>query len=162
MQIHLGSDHAGFALKEHLLGRLAGRGLSLVDHGPLSYQPADDYPVYCLRVAEAVAADQASGKPSLGIVLGGSGNGEQLAANRVRGIRAALVWSEQTAQLARAHNDANVIALGARLHTLEAAAEFVDVFLTTPFSEDPRHRRRLAMLADYERTGALPPVPGRP
>ncbi|MBA3020147.1 ribose-5-phosphate isomerase [Propionicimonas sp.] len=161
MRIHLGSDHAGFELKEHLRQVLASRDVLVVDHGPRSYQPEDDYPTYCLRVAEGVAADREAGEPSLGIVLGGSGNGEQLAANRVRGIRAALVWSEQTAQLARAHNDANVIAIGARMHTVEYASELVEIFLGTPFSADPRHQRRLAMLADYERDGVLPPLLGQ-
>jgi ribose 5-phosphate isomerase B len=159
MRIHLGSDHAGFELKQQLVARLAGRGHDVVDHGPSSYRPDDDYPVFCLRAGEGVAADLASGRAARGIVIGGSGNGEQLAANKVAGIRAALVWSEQTAEWARAHNDAQVMALGARLHTVEQAHAWVEVFLRTPFSEDPRHSRRLAMLTAYEADGTLPPLP---
>lgn len=166
MRIHLGSDHAGFELKQYLAARLAGQGHDVLDHGPSLFRPDDDYPVYCLRAAEGVAADLASGQAALGIVVGGSGNGEQLAANEVSGIRAALVWSEQTAEWARAHNDAQVIALGARLHSLKQATGFVEVFLRTPFSHDPRHVRRLAMLAAYQADATLPPLPdaelGRP
>ncbi|MEE9964152.1 MAG: ribose-5-phosphate isomerase [Propionicimonas sp.] len=155
MRIHIGSDHAGFDLKQYLLQHLADQGHEVVDHGAAEYDEADDYPVYCLRAAEGVAADPGA----LGIVLGGSGNGEQLAANEVPGVRAALVWSAQTAELARAHNDASVIAIGARMHTLAEAATLVDIFLRTPFSKDPRHVRRLAMLSDYEEHRRLPPLP---
>lgn len=146
MRIHLGSDHAGFDLKEHLIAVLGAAGHEVRDHGPVGYDPEDDYPVYCLPVAEAVVADP----EALGVVIGGSGNGEQLAANRVAGARAALVWSEQTAELARAHNDAQIAAIGARMHTIEEATALVERFLATPFSHDPRHVRRLALLAAYE------------
>lgn len=159
MRIHLGSDHAGFALKQRLSSDLTKQGFEVVDHGPHTYQSDDDYPVYCLRAAEAVAADRASGEDSLGVVIGGSGNGEQLSANLVPGIRAALVWSRETAELARAHNDAQVASIGARMHSEDDAAGFVDVFVHTPFSHDPRHQRRLAMLAAYETDGTLPPIP---
>lgn len=159
MRIHLGSDHAGLELKQHLVEHLTTLGHDVVDHGPVVYDPTDDYPVYCLRTAVAVAQDQAAGQECLGVVIGGSGNGEQLAANAVPGIRAALAWSEQTAELARAHNDASVIALGARMYSIEQATRFVEVFVATPFSGDPRHRRRLAMLDAYRTQGILPALP---
>lgn len=160
MRIHIGSDHAGFELKQYLVQHLLSWGHDVVDHGPATYDPEDDYPVYCLRAAVALAADRADGRDCLGVVIGGSGNGEQLAANAVPGVRAAVAWSEQTAELARAHNDAEVIALGARMYSVEEAAVFVDVFLRTPFSGDARHRRRLEMLSAYENDGVLPPLPG--
>ncbi|REF37766.1 ribose-5-phosphate isomerase [Thermasporomyces composti] len=152
MRVHLGSDHAGFELKQHLAGWLADHGYEVVDHGPTEYDPDDDYPVFCLRAARGVVADPGS----LGIVLGGSGNGEQIAANKVAGVRAALAWNEETAALARQHNDANVLSIGARMHSIEEATAFVQVFLTTPFSGAERHARRIAMLTEYERSGALP------
>ena len=92
-------------------------------------------------------------------MIGGSGNGEQIAANKVKGVRAALVWSEETAVLAREHNDANVVSVGGRMHTLEDMTRFVEVFLATPFTGEERHSRRIGMLADYEKTGNLPPLP---
>ncbi|MDF9716341.1 ribose-5-phosphate isomerase [Nocardioides sp. ChNu-153] len=159
MRVHLGSDHAGLELKDHLLNWLADSGYEAVDHGPFVFDAVDDYPVFCLRAAEGVAADQAEGLDSLGVVIGGSGNGEQMAANKVIGVRAALVWSEATAVLAREHNDANVISVGGRQHTLEEMTRFVEVFLTTPFSDDERHVRRIAQLGDYEVTRDLPPLP---
>ena len=159
MRVHLGSDHAGLELKEHLLNWLADNGYEAVDHGPFVYDALDDYPVFCLRAAEAVAADQQDGVDSLGVVIGGSGNGEQIAANKVPGVRSALVWSEQTAVLARQHNDANVISVGGRLHTVEEMTRFVEVFLATPFSNEERHVRRIGMLTAYEATGELPPLP---
>ena len=156
MRVHLGSDHAGFELKQHLIKELPGIGHEIFDHGPHEYDGQDDYPPYCLRAAEAVAADAGS----LAVVIGGSGNGEQIAANKVKGVRCALAWSLQTATLGRQHNDANVIAVGARMHSLEEAASFVLAFLAEPFSGDPRHQRRIDMLAAYEATGVLPPLPG--
>lgn len=155
MRVHLGSDHAGFELKAHLLGHLHGRGHQVVDHGPDAFDPLDDYPPFCLRAALAVVEDPSG---SLGIVIGGSGNGEQIAANKVRGVRCALAWSDETARLARQHNDANVVAVGARMHTIEEATGFVEAFLTEPFSREVRHQRRIDMLSDYERTGDLPPL----
>jgi ribose 5-phosphate isomerase B len=152
MRVHLGSDHAGFELKQHLAGWLADHGYEVVDHGPMEYDPDDDYPVFCLRAARGVVADPGS----LGIVLGGSGNGEQIAANKVAGVRAALAWNEETAALARQHNDANVLSIGARMHSVDEATAFVQVFLTTPFSGEERHARRIAMLTEYERSGTLP------
>jgi ribose 5-phosphate isomerase B len=155
MRVHLGSDHAGLELKEHLLRWLADHDHEPVDHGPFVYDAQDDYPVFCLRAAAAVA-DEAG---SLGVVIGGSGNGEQIAANKVRGVRAALAWNQDTARLAREHNDANVLSVGGRMHSVEEMTRFVEVFLATPYSGEERHTRRIAMLADYEKTGNLPPLP---
>jgi ribose 5-phosphate isomerase B len=155
MRVHIGSDHAGFELKNHLTQHLTAAGHDIVDHGPAVYDPVDDYPPYCLRTAEAVVADQGS----LGIVIGGSGNGEQIAANKVKGVRAALAWSNETATLSRRHNDANVISIGARMHLVEDAVGFVELFLATPYSGEDRHTRRIKMLESYEATGELPPLP---
>jgi ribose 5-phosphate isomerase B len=155
MRVHLGSDHAGLELKEHLLGWLRDNGHEPVDHGPFVYDAVDDYPVFCIRAAEGVAKDP----DSLGIVIGGSGNGEQIAANKVEGVRAALVWNADIAVLAREHNDANVISIGGRMHTVDEMTHFVDVFIRTPFSGDERHRRRIAMVAAYESAGELPELP---
>jgi ribose 5-phosphate isomerase B len=159
MRVHLGSDHAGLDLKAHLVAWLVEQGHEPVDHGPFVYDALDDYPVFCLRAAEAVAAEQRDGLDSLGVVIGGSGNGEQIAANKVLGIRSALVWSEETAVLAREHNDANVVAVGGRMHPLEDMTRFVEVFLSTPFPGEERHARRIAQLAAYETTRELPPLP---
>jgi ribose 5-phosphate isomerase B len=155
MRVHLGSDHAGLELKEHLLGWLRDNGYEPVDHGPFVYDAVDDYPVFCLRAAAGVVADPGS----LGVVIGGSGNGEQIAANKVDGVRAALAWSEETAVLAREHNNANVISVGGRMHTVEDMTHFIDVFLRTPFTNEERHVRRIAMLTEYETTGELPALP---
>jgi len=155
MRVHLGSDHAGLELKEHMLGWLRDNGHEPVDHGPFVYDALDDYPVFCLRAAAAVVADPGS----LGVVIGGSGNGEQIAANKVPGVRAALAWSEETARLAREHNDANVISVGGRMHTVEEMTRFIELFLGTAFTGEERHVRRIGMLADYEATGDLPPLP---
>jgi ribose 5-phosphate isomerase B len=159
MRVHLGSDHAGLELKSHLTAWLTDHGYQPVDHGPFVYDAEDDYPVFCLRAAEAVVVDRADGLVSLGVVIGGSGNGEQIAANKVEGVRAALAWSEETATLAREHNDANVLSVGGRMHTVEEMTRFVEAFLSTPFSGAERHRRRIAMLTDYETSGTLPPLP---
>lgn len=159
MRVHLGSDHAGLDLKDHLLTWLTDHGFEPVDHGPFVYDAVDDYPVFCLRAAEAVAAERAEGRDSLGVVIGGSGNGEQMAANKVIGIRSALVWSEETAVLAREHNDANVVSVGGRLHSLDDMTRFVEVFLSTPFTGEERHVRRIGQLASYETTRELPPLP---
>ena len=152
MRVHIGSDHAGFEAKQQLAAALAERGHDVVDHGPHAFDALDDYPPYCLATGVAVVDDPGS----LGVVLGGSGNGEQMAANKVRGVRAALVWSVQIAQLAREHNDANVISIGARMHQPGEVLAFVEAFLATPFSGDDRHLRRIGQLADYERSGRLP------
>ena len=157
MRVYLGSDHAGFELKAHLVTALAGGGFDVVDVGAHVYDPEDDYPSFCFAAAAAAVADPGS----LGVVIGGSGNGEQIAANKVPGVRAALVWNRDTATLARQHNDANVVAIGARQHSLDEAAQLVLWFLETPFSGDPRHVRRIGLVSDYERdrhrpAGGLP------
>lgn len=159
MRVHLGSDHAGLDLKAHLVAWLTEHGYEPVDHGPFRYDALDDYPVFCLRAAEGVAADREQGLDSLGVVIGGSGNGEQMAANKVAGIRCALAWSEETARLGREHNDAQVVSVGGRMHPIEDMTRFVEVFLATPFSGEERHVRRLEQVADYERTRELPPLP---
>jgi ribose 5-phosphate isomerase B len=155
VRVYLASDHAGFHLKEFLLRHLAGLGHDTIDIGASEYDAEDDYPPFCIEAARRVLADSGS----LGVVIGGSGNGEQIAANKVDGCRAALGWSVETARLARAHNDAQVIALGGRMHTEQQAAEIVEAFLDTPFSGDPRHQRRIEQLAEYERTGIPPAIP---
>lgn len=146
MRVHIGCDHAGFELKNYLVAELTKEGHELVDHGPQTYDAEDDYPAFCIATGEAVVADPGS----LAIVIGGSGNGEQIAANKAVGTRAALAYDHDTATLARQHNDANVISLGARMHTQEEALELAKLFLDTPFSGDPRHVRRIGQLADYE------------
>jgi len=158
MRVHIGSDHAGFELKAHLVGWLGEQQYEVVDHGALDYDPVDDYPPYVLRAAVAVVNDPGS----LGIVIGGSGNGEAIAANKVRGVRAALAWNDDTASLGRAHNDANVVSIGARMHSLDEATRLVERFLTTPFSGEERHARRIAMMAHYEDFGDLPTLPEAP
>jgi len=155
VRVYLGSDHAGFELKAHLLAHLADSGHEVVDVGPASYDADDDYPSFCIHTALRVVADP----DSLGIVLGGSGNGEQISANKVNGCRAALAWSVETAQLAREHNDAQVAGIGARMHTPEQAAEIATAFVSTPFSGNERHARRIAILNVYEDTGEPPPLP---
>ncbi|HWI30871.1 MAG TPA: ribose-5-phosphate isomerase [Microbacterium sp.] len=159
MRIHIATDHAGLEFSTQLQHHLSDQGHEVIDHGPLAYEPLDDYPSFCIRAAQAVARDQAAGIDALGVVFGGSGNGEQIAANKVRGVRAALVWSIATAELAREHNDANVIAIGARQHTFEEAASFIDRFVETPFSHDERHVRRIAQIGAYEIDGSLEPDP---
>jgi ribose 5-phosphate isomerase B len=155
MRVYLGSDHAGYELKQHLVQWLTSAGHEPVDCGPHIYDAVDDYPPFILRAAERTAADP----EALGIVIGGSGNGEAIAANKVKGVRAALAWSVETAELGREHNNANVVSVGARMHSLDEATKFVEVFVNTPFSQDPRHIRRIDMISEYETTGELPPVP---
>jgi ribose 5-phosphate isomerase B len=151
MRVYLGSDHAGFELKARLITHLREAGHDPIDCGALVFDVDDDYPPPCITAATRTVSEPGS----FGIVLGGSGNGEQIAANKVRGVRAALVWSDDTARLAREHNDANVISIGARNHTDTEAVRFVDIFLSTAFSGGERHRRRIAMLTEYEQTGAI-------
>ena len=155
MRVHIGGDHAAFEMQRDLVAWLAEQGHEVVDHGPTEYDALDDYPVFVLRAAEAVAADESS----LGIVLGGSGNGEQMAANKVDGIRAALAYDPELARLAREHNDARVVSLGARMHSLEEGREIVRIFLGTPFSGEERHQRRIDMMTAYEEDGTLPERP---
>lgn len=151
MRIHIGSDHAGLDFKNELITHLVMNGHDVTDHGPYEYDALDDYPDFCIPAAEAVAKDATS----LGIVLGGSGNGEQMAANKVKGIRAALVWSIDTAKLAREHNNANVIAVGGRMHEADFVKLLIDTFISTPFPGDERHVRRIEKVGNYEVTGDL-------
>src|SRR3712207_4932240 len=157
MRVFLGTDHAGLELKSHLLKVRADGGSDPGACGGFEYDARDDYPPFCFEVGERVVTEPGS----LGVVIGGSGNGEQIAANKVPGVRAALVWNTDTAQLARQHNDANVVSIGARQHSVEEATELVLEFLRTPFSEDERHVRRIGLVTDYERdrhrpAGGLP------
>jgi ribose 5-phosphate isomerase B len=144
MKIALGCDHAGFAYKERIKTHLLNMGHEVKDCGTFSADMVD-YPVYVRPAAELVA----QGECARGIVLGGSGNGEAMVANKVRGVRCALCWNEATARACREHNDANVLSLGERMISLETALAIVKIFLDTPF--DPgagggRHARRIAMI----------------
>ena len=149
MRIHIGSDHAGLELKAELVKHLSSNGHDVTDHGPHEYDALDDYPDFCIPAAQAVAKDPLS----LGIVLGGSGNGEQIAANKVKGIRAALAWSIGTAKLAKEHNNANVVAVGGRMHEISLVKEIIDAFIGEPFSNDERHVRRIKKISDFENKG---------
>ncbi|KOX12892.1 ribose 5-phosphate isomerase [Saccharothrix sp. NRRL B-16348] len=155
VRVYLGSDHAGFELKTHLVKHLTDAGHDVIDVGPAVYDAEDDYPPFCIEAARRVVADEGS----LGIVIGGSGNGEQIAANKVPGARAALAYSVETAKLAREHNDAQLIGVGGRMHTTEEAFAIVEAFLATPFSGQERHARRIDILREYERTGEAPALP---
>ena len=146
MRIHIGADHAGLELKAELIAHLKSKGHEVTDHGPFEYDALDDYPDFCIPAAEAVAKDPTS----LGIVLGGSGNGEQIAANKVKGIRAALAWNIETAKLAREHNNANVVAVGGRMHSIDECKAIIDAYIDEPFSNDERHIRRINKIAAYE------------
>jgi ribose 5-phosphate isomerase B len=146
MRLHIAADHAGYDLKQHLVQHLTTAGHEVIDHGAHEIDPLDDYPSFCISAGEAVVAEPGS----LGIVIGGSGNGEQIAANKVTGVRAVLAWSLETARLGRQHNDANVIAVGGRMHSVEEATSFVEAFVAESFSGDERHQRRIDQLADYE------------
>lgn len=148
MRVHIATDHAAYELKNYLVGQLEEAGHEVVDHGAADYDALDDYPVFVIPCAEAVAAEA-----GIGVVLGGSGNGEQIAANKVKGIRAALACSAELARLAREHNDANIISLGGRMQSLEEAWEMVDVFINTPFSGDERHQRRIDQISARENKG---------
>ena len=155
MRIHIATDHAGLDLSHFLIRELTKQGHEVFDHGPDHYDALDDYPSFCINAALAVIADQQAGVEALGIVLGGSGNGEQIAANKVQGIRAALAWNEDTAKLARSHNDANVIAVGARQHGQDEVLRLIELFIAEPFSNDERHARRIGKIATYEQTGDI-------
>ncbi|MGB3827347.1 MAG: ribose-5-phosphate isomerase [Ornithinimicrobium sp.] len=152
MRVHIGGDHAAYEMHQDLRDWLSEQGHEVHDHGPFEYNDQDDYPVFVLRAAEAVAADAGS----LGVVLGGSGNGEQIAANKVVGIRAALCYSEELAVLARQHNNAQVISIGARMQTREESRAMVAAFVGTEFSGEQRHQRRIDMMSSYEADHTLP------
>ena len=156
MRVYLGADHAGYELKQAIFDHLKAGGHEPIDCGAYDYDAEDDYPAFCIAAAARTVADPGS----LGIVLGGSGNGEQIAANKVPGARCALAWSTETAALARQHNNAQLIGSGGRMHTLPEALAIVDAFVGTAWSEAARHQRRIDILADYERTHVAPPVPG--
>jgi ribose 5-phosphate isomerase B len=151
MRIHIGSDHAGLDFKNELIEHLVNNGHDVTDHGPYEFDALDDYPDFCIPTAIAVSKDSTA----LGIVLGGSGNGEQIAANKVAGIRAALVWSVETAKLAREHNNANVISVGQRQHSAQEVKNFIDTFIATPFPGDERHSRRIAKIDRFESDGTI-------
>ncbi len=155
MRIHIATDHAGLETSHFLIDSLKASGHEVFDHGPKSFDPLDDYPGFCINAALAVIHDEHAGVQSLGVVLGGSGNGEQIAANKVSGIRAALVWNEDTAKLARSHNDANVIAVGARQHSKGEILELIKTFIAEPFSNDERHIRRIGKIGTFEKTGEV-------
>ncbi|MGO1548279.1 MAG: ribose-5-phosphate isomerase [Nesterenkonia sp.] len=155
MRVHIATDHAGTELSAHLVKHLGSLGYEVIDHGPRTFDAQDDYPGFCLHAAEAVAAELTAGQDALGVVLGGSGNGEQIAANKVTGIRAALAWNLETARLAREHNDANVVGLGGRQHSLAEAAEIVEAFLSAQWTDDERHARRIGKISHYEQTGEI-------
>jgi ribose 5-phosphate isomerase B len=155
MRIHIATDHAGLETSHFLIDSLTAAGHEVFDHGPKSYDPLDDYPGFCINAALAVIQDEKAGVQAFGVVLGGSGNGEQIAANKVSGIRAALVWNEDTAKLARSHNDANVVAVGARQHAKEEVLELINLFIDEPFSGDERHARRIGKIATFEQTGEV-------
>jgi len=146
MRVHLATDHAGLEFKDALTEHLASMGYEVVDHGAYEYDAEDDYPQFCIAAAQAVAAEPGS----LGVVFGGSGNGEQISANKVPGVRAALAWSVETAKLAREHNDANVVGIGARQHSQEDAFQIIDAFLTTDFTNADRHVRRIGQIMQFE------------
>jgi ribose 5-phosphate isomerase B len=151
MRIHIGSDHAGLELKNELLAHLVNYGHDVTDHGPYEYDALDDYPDFCIPAAQAVAKDPTS----LGVVIGGSGNGEQISANKVKGIRAVLAWSIETAKLGKEHNNANVVSIGGRMHTIDQCKEIIDAFIATPFSNDERHIRRINKMSKFEETGEI-------
>jgi len=155
MRVHIATDHAGLEFSRDLADHLELEGHEVIDHGPESFDPLDDYPSFCIRAAKGVVADQEAGVEALGVVFGGSGNGEQMAANKVHGARAALVWNVDTAVLAREHNNANICAIGARQHSIDEALLFIDTFLRTPFPGDWRHVRRINQMAEYEKTGTI-------
>jgi ribose 5-phosphate isomerase B len=155
LRIHIATDHAGLETSHYLIDSLTALGHEVFDHGPASFDPLDDYPSFCINAALAVVHDEQAGAKALGIVLGGSGNGEQIAANKVKGVRAALAWNEDTAKLARSHNDANVVALGARQHSKEEVLELIKLFIAEPFSGDERHARRIGKIATFEQTGEI-------
>ena len=155
MKIHLGCDHAGFELKEKVATHLKNKGHEVIDHGAKKFDALDDYPVFCFLAAQAAAKDPSS----LAIVIGGSGNGEQISANKIKGVRAALAWSAETAKLAREHNNANVMGLGGRMHSESESLAIIDAFIDTVFSNEERHVRRINQISGYETSGNMPPLP---
>jgi len=149
VKIAIGSDHAGFEYKEAILAHLQARGHEVMDFGTFSSE-STDYPIFVIPAAEAVVR----GEAERALVLGGSGNGEAIAANKVQGIRCALCWSHETAELSRRHNNANALSIGERMIPLKLALEIVDIWLATPFDQG-RHARRIQELDCYEAGGGV-------
>lgn len=161
MTIYLGTDHAGFELKEQIKAYLKGRGLNVQDQGAFAVDPEDDYPDYIKIVAKMVQSDH----ESKGIILGGSGQGEAICANRFKGVRAAVFYGPSASlgtsgpleiiKLSRAHNNTNILSLGARFLNFDQAKEAIDLWLATPFSEDPKHARRIYEIDDDSSMGKI-------
>jgi ribose 5-phosphate isomerase B len=153
MKVYIATDHAGFELKNFLAKKLE-KSYKVIDLGAYSYNKNDDYVDVCIKCAQNVqnniSSDVTENYTTLGIVIGGSGNGEQIVANRIKGIRAALCYDINTAKLAREHNNANIIGVGARMHTKNDAFNIVKTFLDTKWSNDSRHKRRLEQIKKYE------------
>ncbi len=150
MKIYIGTDHAGFELKEELKIFLEKLGCEVEDKGAYEFNEADDYPDFIFPVVKAVAEDIDNDLDSRGIVIGGSGQGEAIVANKVRGIRAAVVYDEYSSEMSREHNDANIISLGTRTLTISKAKELVKLWLETPFSNEERHKRRIEKIKAIE------------
>lgn len=144
--VYIGADHAGFELKEGLKPFLGSLGYEVKDRGAYNFNQDDDYPDFIFSVAESMAQDN----NSKGIVIGGSGQGEAMAANKVGGVRAAVVYDEYSAKMSRQHNDANVMAIGARTLNIEEAKKLIKLWLETPFSNEERHIRRIKKIAEIE------------
>lgn len=155
MKIYIGTDHAGFLLKEELKKYLEDSGCTVKDMGAYEFNEADDYPDFIFPVVKSVAEEILNGLDSKGIVIGGSGQGEAIVANKVKGIRAAVVYDEYSAKMSRAHNDANIISLGNRTLSSEKAKELVKIWLETPFSNDERHKRRIEKIKAIENNNFL-------
>ena len=156
MKIHIATDHAVFKLKQFLINELSKIKHTIVDHGAFLYNPSDDYPNFCFKCAKGVVNDNLENDGtknynSLGIVIGGSGNGEQIAANKILGIRAALGYDVQTAKLSREHNNANIIGIGARMHTNKEALKIVKTFIDAKWSNNKRHKERIKQITEYEK-----------
>ena len=150
MKIYIGTDHAGFELKEELKMFLESLGCEVEDKGAFEFNEADDYPDFIFPVVKAVAEDIVSDMVSRGIVIGGSGQGEAIVANKVKGIRAAVVYDEYSAKMSREHNDANIISLGNRTLSITKAKDLVKLWLETPFSNEERHKRRIEKIKAIE------------
>lgn len=156
MRVHIATDHADMELSAHLVEHLTTAGYEMVDHGPTEYDARRTaYPGFCISAARAVVADREQGLDSLGIVLGGSGNGEQIAANKVADVRAALAWNLDTARLARAHADLERRGVRRSTALARRPEALIEAFLAEPFSQDERHVRRIGKIAHYETTGEV-------
>jgi ribose 5-phosphate isomerase B len=151
MKIYIGTDHAGFELKEELKKFLKDLGCEVEDKGAYEFNREDDYPDFILPVVKAVAEDIARDLDSRGIVIGGSGQGEAIVANKVKKIRAAVVYDEYSARMSREHNDANIVSLGTRTLSADKAKKLVKLWLETPFSNEERHKRRIEKIKTIEK-----------